>query len=399
MRSQKCRKFLDVRQLLNGLYLACSFSIDYDKYAKANSSDFIGSIFIGTYFFREEWFVQSNAGIWIYRVFALGGMLLIAGAKGRLFSKKMMWVALLSLFLLEGCFGVLFYVVKNGQQLPEKVTKLLGYIYLFHCRDYIVYEKNRGRYDPELFYTLKPGEFDYSNMEFSTKYKVNKAGLRDDESSLDKPEIIFLGDSYTMGWGVEQEESYVAILEKEMDRKTLNAGIASYGTARELLTFGRLQKDSCKLLVLQFCPNDVKENRAFLSGGFHLEVSPEHVFEKELIWNKLYRFYFPLKYLHAAISYFVQKIKNQTGQIDREKITLNGRINEREIKDFFAILEKIKAQFNGHVILFNLGMGVTNPVINEQFEAYLKTNPMEGIFVFPSSDYLMKEDYLLSIHI
>ncbi len=353
-----------------------------------------GTFFLALTYFREEWFTQSHTGLWTYRLIAMGSILLIASAKGRLFSKRMMWVAILSLFLLEGGFALLFQIVISGRELPEKVTKLLGYIYLFHCRDYIVYDEDRGRYDEHLFYTLKPGDFEYSNMEFSTDYQVNQSGFRDDEASLNSPEIIFLGDSYTMGWGVEQDESFASLLEKNLGRKALNTGIASYGTARELLAFERIQHDSCKLVVLQFCPNDVKENRSFVKNGFHLDISLKTFFEEEVMWNKLYQVYFPLKYLHSAIYYFAQKIKNQPVESGGREASGKSGISDQELEDLFAVLKKIKEQFDGNIVLFNLGMNITTPLVNEQFEIWLMEHPMDGVHVFPSTDYLSEKDYL-----
>ena len=355
---------------------------------------FIGVLFISMTYFREAWFTQNATGLWLYRFLAMGSLIWMAGVLGKSIGKNGMWVGILLLFCVEMGFAMLFGLVKSGHKLPENLTSFLGYIYLFHCRDYIVYDESRGQYDKDLFYTLKSGEFQYDNMEFSTQYKVNSAGFRDDESSLDFPQIIFLGDSYTMGWGVEQDESFAAILENKLNKKSLNAGIASYGTAREYLAFEKIKQDSCQLVVLQFCPNDKTENNSFVKSNFELNISPEEKFKKEIIWNKLYQVYFPIKYVHSAIHFFVQKlmfISDFTGQ--NKSMTPDG-ISEEAISDFFMIVEKIKSSFNGRIIIFNLGMNVTKPEINEQFKTWLKVNPLEGVYVFPSTDYLSKEDYL-----
>ena len=66
-----------------------------------------------------------------------------------------------------------------------------------------------GEYDPELTYRLRPGACTFSELEFVTDYRINSLGVRDDEASLDGPEIIVLGDSFAMGWGVEQQESFL----------------------------------------------------------------------------------------------------------------------------------------------------------------------------------------------
>lgn len=344
--------------------------------------------------FREELFVQNDFGIWLYRLCGMGAVLIIAGAAGRFFSKKAMWTFLIFVFVVEGCLAFLFQNTINGKELPTSLQNFLGYIYLFHCRDYIVYDHDRGRYDEELFYTLKPGDFNYSNMEFSTEYHVNSMGFRDDENSLIFPEIIFLGDSYTMGWGVNQEENYVSLLEKKLNKKTLNLGIASYGTAREYRAFERIRPDSCELIILQFCPNDTTENRAFVKNNYQLNISPKDVFEKEVRWNKIYQSYFPLKYLHSGFNYLFKKLPPLFNTKKKEAPILADGISEQALADFFIIVEKIKESFSGKIIIFNLGMNITTPIVNEQFDNWLIENPIARVYVFPSTNHLSKEDYL-----
>lgn len=353
----------------------------------------LGLLLLALTFFREKMFVQSEVGLWLYRLLACGGLLLTAAAAGRLFSRRMMWGMLLAVVLAEVGLALLFEAAIVGVALPQPMNNLLSYIYQNRCRDYVVYDEERGRWDEEVFYTLRPGEFEYSNMEFSTRYHVNSLGLRDDEASLDHPEIIFLGDSYTMGWGVEQEEGFAQILEKKLGRRSLNAGIASYGTARELLTFQRLQTDSCQLLVLQFCPNDVRENRQFVEQGFQLEISPRADFEEEVRWNKLFQVYFPLKYLHSAKFFLVEKLKPAPSAPASEPAPVGG-IAPSEVTDFFEIIKKIREGYGGPIVVLHLGMGVTEPVVTQQFEAWLAEYPMGDVHVFPTAEHLDAEDYL-----
>lgn len=346
-------------------------------------------------YFREDWLTQSNLGLWGYRILAIGGLLLSAAAFGRIFSEKWMWIFIGLLFGSELGLAILFKMNAAGKIFPEKITKILSYIYLHRCRDYIIYDESRGQFDKDVFYTLKPGQFKYDNMEFSTSYSVNKKGFRDDDNSLNFPEIIFLGDSYTMGWGVEQEESYAHILETALNKKTLNTGIASYGTAREFLTFEKTKHDSCQLVVLQFCPNDVNENRTFVENNFNLNISPKEKFDREVIWNKLYQKYYPLKYVHSAFYFLKYKLATASpSEFTINKPSIEGGISEEALNDFFVILKKIKNSFNGEVIIFNLGMNITQPAINQQFELYLKEQKIEGIHVFNSAEHLNKEDYL-----
>lgn len=137
-----------------------------------------------------------------------------------------------------------------------------------------------ARYDTGLFYTLKPGAFTFANVEFASPYKVNEAGLRDDHQSLLQPAIITLGDSFTMGWGVGQGDTFASILEEKTGLSVLNAGISSYGTARELKLLERLNMDSVKWLIIQYHDSDRIENQEYLQNQNNLQVSSETVYEE-----------------------------------------------------------------------------------------------------------------------
>lgn len=135
-------------------------------------------------------------------------------------------------------------------------------------------------YDPEVTYILRPGEFRFGNREFDNAYSVNRLGLRDDEASLVQPEIIVLGDSHTMGWAVEQDEIFTSLLEQATRRRVLNAGIPSFGTVRELKLLERLDTSALKTLIIQYCGNDMTENRSWQSGGGRLTISSRTQYEQ-----------------------------------------------------------------------------------------------------------------------
>jgi GDSL-like Lipase/Acylhydrolase family len=121
------------------------------------------------------------------------------------------------------------------------------------------------RYDARVTYLLRPCGFD--GVEFSTEINTNSFGLRDDEASLIQPEIIVLGDSNAMGHGVEDKEAFPQVLERLLGRKVLNAGVSSFGTARELMLLRLLDTSAARTIVIQYCDNDFEENQALLQHG------------------------------------------------------------------------------------------------------------------------------------
>lgn len=64
--------------------------------------------------------------------------------------------------------------------------------------------------------------------EFDLVYHINNLGFRGPDVDLeksDKPRIAFIGDSFTFGWGVEEEKSWIGLLRNEHpDLELLNLG-------------------------------------------------------------------------------------------------------------------------------------------------------------------------------
>ncbi len=157
---------------------------------------------------------------------------------------------------------LVFYGLSRPSFIPRVLLPAFRLYYQSGDRK-IIQVTSCGQYDSTLFYVLAPGTCQFSNREFNVSCHVNSRGLRDDEQSLSSP-IVVLGDSYAMGWGVEQDEAFPQVLEKISQQRVLNAGISSYGTAREVLLFNRLALPSVKTIFIQYHANDFDENQNFL---------------------------------------------------------------------------------------------------------------------------------------
>lgn len=207
------------------------------------------------------------------------------------------WFAILYLGALT-CSEVYFYfALRDPAKTNERFHNLL-------TEYYTTYEINFPElmYDPVVSYTLKKNSvYAHDNIEFSNEIRANNAGLRDDDASLSKPDIICLGDSYTMGWGVPAEKAYPHLLEQKAGFKVLNAGISSYGTARELLLLDRLDTANLKYLVIQYCYNDRAENDSFLVHHRYLPVGSQESRDKTFRSYQYARMYFPFKYTFTLL--------------------------------------------------------------------------------------------------
>lgn len=162
--------------------------------------------------------------------------------------------------------------------------------YYHHGRDSRVPQHDSAciRWDPEVGYRLRPPGCTIVDREFTVHYAVNRQGLRDDEASLHDPAIVVVGDSYAMGWGVAQEDSFAEVMSRDLGVRVLNAGISSYDTARELALADRLGLRSHRALVIQYCGNDDGPNRTYVDEG-RLDVHSEEDFTADLLWSESMR--------------------------------------------------------------------------------------------------------------
>lgn len=250
----------------------------------------------------------QNGYVWVIRASALQFVLLVGSLTG-LFCWLLLrrFIRPFSLVFLSILIPLALLIlaelrIKNLLDHPEKIpaSSLDGFIYYYdHFEARLLqYEKGAMEYDSTLFYKFIPNtRIDFVNREFTTEVKANKFGLRDTDAALMAPEMIFIGDSHTMGWGVQQEKAFPALVGKLSGRKVLNAGIPSYGTARELMLLHALDTSRLKHLIIQYCSNDVEENEKAIGNAGVLKVSSQAAFDSV---NNLYqaiRSYFPFKHI------------------------------------------------------------------------------------------------------
>ena len=174
---------------------------------------------------------------------------------------------LVTLCIVEGSFTLLLAKPSLLRALPAATVSHVRRYYLAHDRNMIQAMRECARFDPELFYTLRPGTFRFRNREFDNEFRVNSLGVRDEESALRAPQVVVVGDSYAMGWGIDQDKTIAKTIERETGRSSLNAGIASYGTVREMRLLDRIDTSALRDLVIVYCNDDVIENRPFMSHG------------------------------------------------------------------------------------------------------------------------------------
>ena len=176
--------------------------------------------------------------------------------------KKVFLVILVNLLvflgLLAGLEGICYLLYRQGGT-GARLTAARAF-HLTEVRKNMSYDRNVAAYDPEFTYRLKPGTYRFTSQEYDFEYEVNSAGFRDDEASLNAPEIILIGDSYCFGWGIPTGKSFADQLEAALGKKVLNTGIPSLSTSRSLRHLHHIDLRRLKVLILQYCDNDKFEN-------------------------------------------------------------------------------------------------------------------------------------------
>lgn len=222
-------------------------------------------------------------------------------------NKMLMTIMLIALIviiicvLLETWMYCLIHYPAVLKLFSRKLQNSISYLYITGDRKIMQFQEGCGRYHPDLGYTLKPGTFVFTEIEFSNEYHINSLGVRDDEESLTAPEMMFLGDSFALGWGVNQTETFVKQLGARTKQKALNTSVPSYGTVREMIMLRKVDRSQLKCLIIQYCGDDYDENRLYYINGNRPQIMRAETFQKLTALHSKSKSYYPGKYVGLKI--------------------------------------------------------------------------------------------------
>jgi hypothetical protein len=118
----------------------------------------------------------------------------------------------------------------------------------------------------------------FEQQDFSYVQRTNSLGIRGAEVTVEKPpdvfRILMLGDSFTMGKGVEDGETFSALLERSLNQRSeqcegkkirvLNGGVDSYAPILSYLQLSRdLYQLSPDVVVLNLDMSDLVQETAY----------------------------------------------------------------------------------------------------------------------------------------
>lgn len=194
------------------------------------------------------------------------------------------------------------------------------------------YNMEMWRYASELKqplpYTQLPFHHfpDKEGRYYGVNIKTNSFGLRDYEYNIEKPEgkkrIIFLGDSFTLGWGVPLETLFSKQIERMLNKRgnnyeVINMGAGNYNSTMETELFKLkglgLNPD---LVILMYFINDVepvprkistpeyivKKHSYFFAFLFDRYVKLRLRFDRDFEWSKYYSSLYSVENLKSLAS-------------------------------------------------------------------------------------------------
>ena len=137
-------------------------------------------------------------------------------------------------------------------------------LYFRGMRNIWQYKNNCIEFDKQLFYVPRDGLCKFNNPEFNTFLNF-KDGVRLNSNSISFDEsarsIAVIGDSFAMGWGVNDNETFSSKLENQLNKKVYNMGVSSYGTIREVKKLINSDYyDKIDTIIIQYHFNDIDEN-------------------------------------------------------------------------------------------------------------------------------------------
>ncbi len=263
-------------------------------------------------------------------------------------------IILFSIFLTLSFVEISIYALSQLNPIPSvlrPINKSLYFDKWFHdfseqleCREY-----SRTR-----LYDLKKGSTcPFNNVEFSTTVTLNANGARlNKNKEFPKVnQIIAIGDSVTMGWGVKNDETYASILEDLLEVRTLNLGVNSYNTSRaldKLLNFPDYKDAST--IIIQYHENDYLENLYYVENGPKFYTKDEFISRQDAI-NQTYSWHtggydffdYTLKLLQLSIAHI----------FNNKFVTESPRNLTLEAKVFFKILEHHQSLKQKKIIVFD----------------------------------------------
>lgn len=226
--------------------------------------------------------------------------------------------------------------------------------------------------DPYRHHALVPDSYaELRQRDFQYIQRVNGFGLRGQETTVEKPpgtrRILMLGDSFTMGKGVEDDQTFSVLVERSLqstftacgggDIEVLNAGVDSYTPLLSYIQFSReLMRFAPDLVILNLDHSDLVQEQAYRQQATRdaqgqiiavPQVWHRSVYERFLSWTSrnLYLTRMLLVYVNRAMSHNEITVRRVVNEFGREYFahTLEGDVDRTtQWDDIFESISRIR---------------------------------------------------------
>lgn len=132
--------------------------------------------------------------------------------------------------------------------------------------------------DSELSWINKiSAEVDVRGPDFSFEVHTNSLGLRGPELKPETQRILLLGDSYTFGYGVDDDETFAARLQHILKHEgpdgweVVNGGVSGFGAMQSHIFARRIWDDiEPRIVIYTHCGNDFGDDLRFSRGTYRI---------------------------------------------------------------------------------------------------------------------------------
>ncbi len=140
----------------------------------------------------------------------------------------------------------------------ELALRILGWG-TFYVDDYSIKAEPKNAFigHDQLGIQLNPGQYEITlndALRFRTTHAAGNYRITPGSEHVEAPEVLMLGCSFTYGYGVNDDENFTALLQKEFPGLSFkNAGVIGYGTVQSLMQLREeVKNDALKVVLLNF---------------------------------------------------------------------------------------------------------------------------------------------------
>lgn len=250
-------------------------------------------------------------------------------------------------------------------------------------------KKECVNFDNRLLYVPKIGTCNFKNLEFDTKLTFDEISrVNQSYSKLQNKQnnaIAVLGDSLAMGWGVNDDETYSAILEKNINKKVFNQGVSSYGTIRQVKKFKISGiDDKIETVIVHYNLNDLDENQKLDINKLYKNESSNLIFETQDMNMK-----WLLRQWKRSFRVVFNEIKKLLPNNNLSKIKVNLNIHLQKAED---ILYKNLNLKNKRVII--LFIQEPNMILTNQLKKSSRKNIEYLIIKLDKKNFFIIDDHI-----